>query len=425
MSIFRWVLAAVLVALVGMAAIAGLKPRPRPPITVHKTVAVKSSLTRTVSGAGKLEPARKINVSCNITGELLDLKVGIGSVVKKGDYLGQVDTSRYTAIVAQQRAQLQAARNDQTRAESRLAQLKRTAARMDQLAGKDAVGLSDVDDAHSMVSQAEADLAAAQSRVQQAQAVLQEATRNVEWATLKAPDDGTVLAVNHRVGERVRGSDFSEDVVVVIGSVNQMEVRIEVGEFDVVWIKPGQVATVELDALPDKKLKGHVIDSGRDAIVRNAGTDNEVTTFPVWIALDEDPPVLLSGMSAHVDIQTDTKDGAVAVPIQAVTVRPRDDGKSDGKDGKKPAAPAATGSATANAGSKDLDKVVFVIDGTTVHRRKVETGLASDTMIEVTSGLKEGETIVEGPYRTLARQLQDGDQITVEDAPAGVHEGAR
>jgi HlyD family secretion protein len=429
MTVFRWILALLIVAAVGKCTVSALKPRVRPPTDVQTAKATRTTLTRTVSGAGKLEPASKVNVSSNITGVLLDLKVGIGSQVKKGDYLGQIDTSRYLSLVAQQRSGLAASKADSERAKSNLAKLKKDAQRLSQLADRDAIGLSDLEQANAAVRGAEAELLAADSRAQGAAATLQEAAHNVEWATLKAPVDGTVLSVNHRVGERLRGSDFSEDVVLVIGSVANMEVKIEVGEHDIVFIKQGQRANIEIDALPDAPISGHVLDLGRDAIVKNAGTDNEVTTFPVWVTLDSPPPTALSGMSARVDIYTDTRSNVLAVPIQSVTVRPpggpgpngagpaKADAtpakKDEKKDTGKPDVPPTAAEPTPGGRDK-LEKVVFVVKDGKVARRKISTGLASDTMIEITDGLAEGEELVEGPYRVLARQLQDGDVVAVE-----------
>jgi HlyD family secretion protein len=430
MTVFRWILALLIVAAVGKCTVGALKPRVRPPTDVQTARATRTTLTRTVSGAGKLEPASKVNVSSNITGVLLDLKVGIGSQVKKGDYLGQIDTSRYLSLVAQQRSGLAASKADIERARANLSKLKKDAQRLSQLADRDAIGLSDLEQANAAVRGAEAEVLAAESRAQGAQATLQEAAHNVEWATLKAPVDGTVLSVNHRVGERLRGSDFSEDVVLVIGSVAKMEVKIEVGEHDIVFIKQGQRANIEIDAMPDTPIAGVVLDLGRDAIVKNAGTDNEVTTFPVWVTLDNPPPTALSGMSARVDIYTDTRSNVLAVPIQSVTVRPpggpggpgaggpgpaKADATPAKKDEKagKPDVPATAGEPTP-AGKDKLEKVVFVVKNGKVARRKISTGLASDTMIEITDGLAEGEELVEGPYRVLARQLQDGDVVAVE-----------
>jgi HlyD family secretion protein len=414
MTVFRWIFAALILGFVVMTAMKGMKPKEPPPTSVQTAKAEKATVTRTVSAAGKLEPVHKVNVSSNITGVLVDLQVGIGSVVKKGQYLGQIDTSNYRSRVDQQRSQSSAASADVARAEASLNKLKADAARMAALAERGAGNAADLAQAKDAVRIGEAEVTAAKSRSDVAKAQVSEAQYSLSWATLKAPVDGTVLAVNHRVGERVRGSDFNEDVVMVLGSLNEMDVRIEVGEHDVVFIKQGQAATIEVDSLPDQVLKGKVIDSGRDAIVKNAGTDNEVTTFPVWVTLDNPPETALSGMSAQVSIATETKGDVVAVPIQAVTVRPAaapQPAPTEGPTLKGPS-PAPPSMPVGNPKSK-LEKVVFVVKDGKVARRKVTTGLSSESLVEIVDGLAAGDEVVEGPYRTLARQLEDGQRVQV------------
>ena len=176
-----------------------------------------------------------------------------------------------------------------------------------------------------------------------------------------------------------------------------------------VYIRPGQAAQVEIDAFCDSTLPGVVIDSGRDAIVKNMGTENEVTTFPVWVSLANPPARTLSGMSAQVTISTETHDNVVAVPIQAVTVRAAQEGPAGVPDAKAKAQPGLKA-------RKKLDKVVFVVEGDVVRKRIVEVGLSSETHTEIVKGLKEGEVVVEGPYRTLARELEDGKKVSVEPA---------
>lgn len=404
MTVFRWIFAVVVIALVAMTAISGMKPRQPPPTPVQMATSQKTTVTRTVAAAGKLEPVHKVNVSSNITGVLIDLKVGIGSVVTKGMYLGQIDTSNYRSRVDQQRSQSDATVADVARADANLNKLKADAGRMQALAERGAGNAADLAQARDAVRIAEAEVQAAKSRAAVARAGLAEAQYSLSWATLKAPVDGTVLAVNHRVGERVRGSDFAEDVVLVLGSLDEMDVRIEVGEHDVVFIKEGQDAVVEVDALPDLPLHGKVTDSGRDAIVKNAGTDNEVTTFPVWVSLVKPPVQVLSGMSAQVSIATESKPDVVAVPIQAVTVR---------AIGATPAAPPPT---TSTGVKPKLEKVVFVVKDGVVKKRKVTTGLSSESLIEISDGLAAGEEVVEGPYRVLARQLEDGQRVQKQTA---------
>jgi len=407
MSIARWIFAVVVVALVTLVAVNSLEPRPRPPTKVQTAVAARMSVTRAVSGAGKIEPVHKVNVSSNITGTLLKLEVAVGSKVVAGAPLGQIDTSLYQSQVEQQQAQLRAAQADVTRSRANLAYLTKESKRLDQMQAGGVISEAEGSRGTSSRDLAAAELAAAESRAAMSRAALAEAKNALGWATLRAPISGTVLAVNHRVGERVRGSDFAEDVILVLGSLSEVDVRFEVGEYDVVYIRPGQAAVVEIDAFGTGTLPGVVIDSGRDAIVKNAGTENEVTTFPVWVSLANPPPRTLSGMSAQVTISTETHDNVVAVPIQAVTVRPAADAPAEAK---------APGVRTRHK----LDKVVFVVAGGVVKKRVVEVGLSSETHVEITKGLAEGDVVVEGPYRTLARELVDDMVVSAEPAePAG------
>lgn len=419
MTIVRWIFALVVVALVGMVAVSSLRPKETPPVEVHTALAARTSITRTVSGAGKLEPERKINVSSNITGILLDLDVEIGSTVAKGQVIGQIDTSRYKAQFQQAQAQVRSAEADGRRARANVEYLTGELRRAEQLVASKVAGTSELDKAKSAVTLAEAEKSAADSRSSMARAALSEAESALGWATLTAPAAGIVLAINHRVGERVRGSDFAEDVILTLGSIGEVDVKLEVGEQDVVYIQPGQRATIEIDAFGERAFQGKVIDAGRDAIVKNQGTENEVTSFPVWVALDEAPPRALSGMSAQVTISTESKGDVVAVPIQAVTVRPAGAPGAPGAHAKPTgpapgAAPAPGGPAQA-AGKSKLDKVVFVVKEGVVSKRVVEVGLSSESHVEIARGLAPGEVVVEGPYRTLARELQDGMAVAIAD----------
>jgi HlyD family secretion protein len=402
MTIARWIFAVVIIGLIGLMAMKSLQPRPERTTTVQTATATKTSITRSVSGAGKLEPVHKVNVSSNITGVLLELTVGIGSKVTKGQTLAQIDTSLYHAQAEQQRAQLRAAEAAVIGARANLKYLTDEAQRSSKLFSSGVVSEAELTKGQSSRDLAISELSAAESRASMSRAALAQAQNALNWATVKAPIDGTVLAVNHRAGERVRGSDFAEDVILVLGSLTEVDIRLEVGEHDVVYIKPGQSATAEIDAFPGQILNGTVIDSGRDAIVKNAGTENEVTTFPVWVSLAVPPVRVLSGMSAQVTISTETHADVIAVPIQAVTVRPA------GETGS-----GSAGSASPQSKRK-LDKVVFVVEGGVVKKRIVEVGLSSETHVEITKGLEVGEVVVEGPYRTLARDLADGMRVNAE-----------
>jgi HlyD family secretion protein len=401
MTVRRWIVAVLVVLLVAGMAVASLRPKAEPPVDVQTAKAARMTVTRSVRSAGKLEPHQKVNVSSNITGVLLDLPVIIGSVVKKGQYLGQIETTRYAAVVQQTRARLQAAEADIVREEATLKRLRNVMGRIDKEGGN-AFNVGEREKAQTDVRVSQAQIESLRSQAASARAALRENQTALSWATLKAPVDGTVLSLNHRVGERIRGSDFSEDTVLVLGSMGSMDIKIEVGEHDVVYLKKGQRAKIEIDALPSLTVEGEVTDIGRDAVVKNAGTDNEVINYPVWVALIKPPATALSGMSGQVTVDTETHADVVAVPIQAVTVRPRE----------TPDGGAPTKAATGREGK--LEKVVFVLKDGKASRRRVTTGISSETHLEVTEGLQAGEEVVEGPYRVLARELKDGAAVKVD-----------
>ena len=230
-----------------------------------------------------------------------------------------------------------------------------------------------------------------------------------------------------QVGERVRGSDFSEDVILVISTLSQMEVKVEVGEHEVVFVKEGDTADVEIDALPDRKFPAQVVEVARNATVKNQGTEGEVTTFFVRLALTEPVPGALPGMSAQASIATDTRDGAVVVPIQAVTVRPESEPRRQA--GRRRRGRRAAGSdrqaraAGEEAAPRALRKVVFVVDGGS--RRCARSRPASRATPRSRSsradGGREGRR---GPYRVLSRELEDGKRVTEEAAGREGTEGA-
>jgi HlyD family secretion protein len=395
--------------------VAALRPRPAPPLGIQATVARKGPITRIVTGAGKLQAATEVKVSSNISGDLLTLEIREGDRVKKGQVLGRIDARRYAAQVDSQQAARASAAADARLEGVKVGQLEQELARAEQLGRTGNASAAELDTARSNLAAEQARLQSAQERVAQADAALREARHSLSLTTLVAPIDGIVTQRQKQVGERVRGSDFSEDVILVIATLSQMEVKVEVGEHEVVYVKDGDLAEIEIDAFPDRKFPAQVVEVARNATVKNAGTEAEVTTFFVRLALTEPVSGALPGMSAQASVATDTRDQAVVVPIQAVTVRPERDLRGG------PAARAAEGGAPqpgAGPGKKPrrepLRKVVYVVDGGVARIRPVETGLASESEIEIVSGLKDGERIVEGPYRVLSRELADGKAVTEE-----------
>ena len=416
----RWILAVLILGAVGAATWQGLKPKPPPSSEVTTSVAKKGAITRTVAAAGHLQAVLTVKVSSNISGDLLSLNMKEGDKVKKGAVLGQIDKRIYESQEYQLRAGVAAARATSKQSEVNIVQLKSNLQRTQKLVAQGLVSPAEAEKADTDLKVETERLSGARQQIAQSIGQLQQASYNASRATLVAPLDGTVLELSHKVGERIRGSDFSEDVVMLMGGLSDIEVKAEVGEHEVVAIHNGDGAMIDIDAFPDRQFKGRVTAVAKNAQIKNPGTDAEVTTFFVRVALLDSPDGALPGMSSAVSISTATHESAVMVPIQSVTSRePKGKGgeKGLGREGTLFAASAeqkSNGAQTMAATGKPKPvKVVFVIKDGKAEMREVHTGLASRTDIEILDGLGEGETIVDGPYRTLARELQDGAAVKI------------
>jgi HlyD family secretion protein len=424
----RLILGGLIVALVGFATVMGLRPKPPPPVEVTTSAAKKGIVTRVVTAAGHLQARETVKVSSNVTGDLLSLSVKEGDRVVRGQVLGQIDKRFYETQVTQFRGAVASARASIAQIDVAIEQDKRDVERMKRLTDERLASAAELDKLVTQLKMDEGRLAAQKELVAQNVGQLETALYNLSRATLTAPIDGTVLELSHKVGERIRGSDFSEDVVMLMGGLTDMEVKAEVGEHEVVAIHVGDDTAVEIDAIPDKQFKGHVVAVGKNAQIKNPGTDAEVTTFFVRVGLDVPPEGALPGMSSAVSISTATHDNVVMIPIQAVTSREakKKEQKAAPREGEIKVADTTTTSTTsgtngtngnepptkAATGKPKPVKVVFVVDKDGVAQmREVQTGIASRTDVEVLSGIAEGETVVDGPYRTLARELQEGQKV--------------
>ncbi len=404
-----WWKSAIAAALfVGVAAITlgGLRQRPPPAVEVQFAKAKKASITRTVTGAGKVEAVTTVKISSNLSGDLIQLNVKEGDRVAKGQVLGQIDRRRFEAASKQALAAQSAARADTQVAQVEVERATADHGRVEKLMAKGLASAAELDRVRADRDAALARLASAKERHAQAAAAHEEAQTNLSKTTLVSPIAGTVIQKSREVGERVRGSDFSEDVVMTLAALNEMQVTIEVGEHEVVYLRNGQKADVSVDALEGQTFEGVVTEIAQKALIKNPGTEQEVTTFPVKVALTVRPPGVMPGMSAEVRVAAETRNDTIIVPIQAVTVR------SDKTLGEVPAPVEGVTRLSAKKRTESLAKVVFVVDAEGKARpRRVRTGIASDTEMEVLEGLQDGEKIVEGPYRTLSKELKDGDRV--------------
>jgi len=422
MSWTKRIIAAVFVlAIVGIVA-ASLVPKKDPPLTVQTSAVRRGAITRKVTAAGKLQAATQVKLSSNLSGDLLDLPVREGDPIKKGQYIGRIDSRRYEAQLHQREAMEQSARSELSLEEVNLAKLQADLKRVERLVKADSASTAELERAAAERDGALARVQAAKDRVKSASASLAEARYLLSFTTLTAPIDGILTSRLKQVGERVRGSDFNEDPIVIIATLSSMEMKVEVGEHEVVYLHEGDPAEIEVDAFPDQKFAAQVVEIAKNANVRNAGTETEVTTFPVRLSLLVNVPGGLPGMSGQASVSTETRRNALVVPLQAVTVRtekqlasPAAQGKDLPDGGSPPQAPPP-GPGVRKGPKESQQKVVFVVEDGKARVRRVETGLASENEIEILSGLQEGDRVVEGPYKVLSRELSDGRAVKLDKA---------
>ena len=419
-------------------------------IEVETAEAQVRSITQTVTASGQVRPEIDLAISSDVSGEIVFLGVEEGDVVQRGQLLVRVQPDFYAsqreqaeAGVLSAQADVERSRADVERAqvEQRRAQMELT--RMEQLVERGAAPSSDLDAARSVLQNAEASIGIAQAnqraaefRVRSAQATLRQASQQLGKTSIDAPISGTVSQLNMELGERVVGTaQMTGTEILRIAELDQMLLEVDVNENDVINISLTDSARIEVDAFPDRPLRGTVSQIANSARVSGMGTQEQVTNFPVEIRIGPGAdtsgtrlvaattereampmPQLRPGMSGTVDIYTQTVSGAVVVPIQAVTIRDfnailREERRNAEDD-------EADANAAPIPDEEDLRRVVFIVEDGAVVMREVETGIQDDTHIEILSGLSGGEIVVSGPFRLLRTDLEDGDLVRVRDPDA-------
>lgn len=364
------------------------------PVQVEKVK--RGDLSQIVSGSGKIQPETEVKISANVSSEITGIYVQEGNDVKRGQLLVELDRTKYLAALDQAKSNLKSS-------DARLMKARSDYKRMQALFEQKLSAEADLENA-------EANLKLAESDVEQAQALQKQAEDDLEKTRLYAPMNGTVTSLNKEVGEIALGSMFQADVIMVVADLSRMEVLAEIDENDVVLVTPGDSVSIEVDAMSDTTVRGIVSEIAHTATTRGLGTQEEITNFKVKIFILDNLEKIRTGMSATVDIQTETRRNVLHLPIQAVTVRSRDEVL------KKDTAKADTTGSSAEIKKEDLVEVVFVVNQKVAHLKEVETGISSDTDIEIISGLEEAQEVVVGSYRVLSKTLKDGDAVKIGES---------
>ncbi len=369
---------------------------------VYADPAQRQKLGQVVKASGEIDPRVKVNISAHVIGKILKLYVEEGDRVEKGRPFLELEKEIYIAERDQWAAQLRRAQTDVRQAEVSLADSRNKLARANRLKEEGISSDQDLEGAVLAEAQARLRLEDARESVQQARANLEKALDDLAKTTIFSPLTGRVVDLNAEEGEIVVSGTMNNagSVIATVADLSEILANVDVDETEIVNVRPGQKATVRVDALPDRTYEGRVVRVGSSGFNRPAQPD--VTFFDVEILLDNPTEDLRPKMSVRSEIETREQSETLAVPIQAVVERPP---LANGPDGNKKAG-------SGNPGSDEEIKVVFVIEDGKARQRAVRTGISDETRVEILAGLKPNEQVVTGPYRSL-RDLKDGDEVQV------------
>jgi HlyD family secretion protein len=407
-------------------------------VTVQVEKVEKRNLEAIVSASGKIQARTTINISANTMGRVMKLAVDEGDIVKQGQFLLEIDpraaktqVERTDAGMSVQRTAVEQAKVqlESSKTQLKLAQdqLKRQQDLWrDQLTTKEAL-----DRAENEVRVREREIELRQSeismqttRIRQSSADLDNARYNLGQVTIDSPIDGIVTRRNIELGETaVTGTmNNAGTVLLTIADMSVIETELEVDETDIPNLRLGQPAKVTIDAIPDRTFNGKVTKIGNSPIQTTAAATARATNFKVVVTLDGQIPEVRPGFTCTADITTATRTEAVAIPIQATTVRelvydekgevvkpPADDAKN-----RRPGAKAEVAALKPGQTKKEAEGVFLIKDGKAAFT-PVKTGIAGEKYFEALSGIKTGDEVITGPFNSV-RDLKDGNPVKLENS---------
>jgi len=360
----------------------------------------RRDVTQVVKASGEVRARVSVDLSAHVVAKIEELHVQEGDAVTAGQPFLELEREAFTAAAESWRAQLRQAQTGVRQAEVSLADAEVKLRRARRLDEEGIVSTEQLEASELERTSAELRLEAARDAVEQAQANLTKALDDLSKTTLYAPIAGRVVELNAEEGEVVVSGMMNNPAtkIATIADLSELLAELDVDENEIVRVAPGQAVTVTVDALPERTYRGRVLEVGSSGATRPGQGD--VTFFEVDVLLEDADERLRPGMSVRADIEVASREAALVVPIQAVVEREpvEDGGDGDGEE--------------EDAGEEV--QVVFVVADGTAHRRPVETGLSTVTLVEITAGLTEGEQVVTGPFRTL-RDLEDGDAVRIVD----------
>lgn len=396
-------------------------------VSVEKVT--KRTITEIITANGKIQPETEVKISADVSGEIVELHIKEGEEVKKGQLLLKIKPDIYISTIERMEASVNSAKANLANAKARKSQVEaqfiqaeQTYNRSKQLYDKNAIAKSEYENALSSfdVAKAEVDAAkqtvlASEFAVNSAEASLKEANENLQKTAIYAPIDGTISMLNVELGERVVGTiQMAGTEILRIANLNIMEVKVDVNENDIVRVGLGDTALIEVDAYLNQKFKGIVTEIANSANNSGIIATDQITSFDVKIRiLQESYSHLIKdtikrtypfrpGMSAGVDIQTETRYNVLSIPIQSVTTRVDTIKNSVEMIGER---------ANKISDNEQIVEIVYVYNNEIVNSKTIKTGIQDNNYIEVIEGLEENAEVVSAPYSTISKKLKDNLKV--------------
>jgi len=363
------------------------------------------SIIETITANGKIQPEKEVKISPDVSGEIVELHVREGDKIEKGMLLFKIKPDNYISMLDRAEASLSSARARLAQSEAQFIQAELAYNRNSKLFNESTISQQEYEQSQAQYRVAKAEVDAARYTIQSSEASLKEAKENLTKTTVYAPMSGTVSALFVELGERVVGTEMMSGTEVLrIADLGSMEARVDVNENDIIKVKPGDTAIINIDAFLGEKFKGVVTELANSPMTSGVSAD-QITNFLVKIRLLEDsykhlitesnPNLFRPGMSASVDIQTETRHNILAVPIQSVTTR------TD-----------TTMIAITGFGGEPRT-LIFVSDGTYAVEKEVKTGIQDNLFIEILSGAEKGAQVISAPFSAISKKLADSTLIKI------------
>ncbi len=351
-----------------------LSKREKPiPVTTEK--AVRKTILQTVSATGKVQPETEVKISPEVAGEIIELPVADGMGIKKGDLLVKIKPDSYKALLEQQEAAISSAKATNLQQKATMLKTEQDLKRAEDMYAKKTISIQEYNAAQAARDVAKNTYESSLHEIERAQAGSSQARDQLSKTTVYSPIDGTVTILTSKLGERIVATgQFAGTEVMRVADLSRMQAVIDVNENDVPNVKIGDKANVKID------------------------------------------------------IETNMVKDAVAVPMQAVTIRTGDGNLSPEEIEKKKLKSAARDKGDNNAEyvnerqekaaqreeREKLSKVVFLKKGGKAQSVKVTTGISDDTFMEIKTGVQAGDEVISGSYSAISRKLKDGAKVAYD-----------